>query len=162
VTAVDAEGIAVALGGWRGQRPARNRRGWLARCPAHDDRHASLSLANAPDGKLLAFCFAGCSFAEIREALIGRGLLTANDNQPRRKPRPFKVSPGDQLMLMNVVEDDRALSAAWTTGNVEFFVSRFVALKRGCDGPDMAARCAILELGPDLTGFARSLFGVRP
>lgn len=159
---VDAESIAVALGGWRGQRPVRNRRGWLARCPSHDDRHASLSLANASDGKLLAFCFAGCPFAEVREALIRRGLLPDNDNQPRRRPPPFRVGIGDQLLLAIIVEHDRVLGAAWSTGNVELFVSRFVALRRGCDGPDMAARCNILELGPNLLAFARALFGAGP
>lgn len=156
----DAESIATALGGSRGQRPVRNRRGWLARCPSHEDRHASLSLANTPDGKLLAYCFAGCSWAEIREALIRRGFLAENDNQPRRRPPPFWVSIGDKLMLANIVEDDHVLSAAWQTGDVELFVSRFVALRRGCDGPDMKARTSILELGPDLQAFTRSLFGV--
>lgn len=158
MSGADAETIAVALGGWRGQRPVRNRRGWLARCPSHDDRHASLSLANAPDGKLLLYCFAGCSFAEIRHALIGRGLLPENDNRPRRRPPPFRVSTGDQLMLANIVEDDHVLSAAWQTGDVELFVSRFVALRRGCEGPDMAARCNIIQLGPDPAGFFKAGF----
>lgn len=163
MTAGTAEDIAVALGGWKGQRPTRNRRGWLARCPAHEDKRASLSLADAPDGKLLLNCFAGCSFVEVREALVRRGLLPDNDNQPRqRRPRPFKVSIGDQLMLANIVEDDPVLSSAWRSSNVELFVSRFVALKRGCDGPDMAARCSILELGPDLTSFVRAAIGGEP
>ncbi len=156
----DVETIALALGGWRGQRPVRNRRGWLVRCPAHEDKRASLSLANAPDGKLLAYCFAGCTWAQVREALIGRGLLATNDNAPRRRPPPFRVSIGDKLMLQNLIEGDRVLSGAWCTGSVELFVSRLVALRRGCEGPDMAARCNIIELGPDLHAFARALFGV--
>lgn len=43
--------------------------GWLARCPAHEDRNASLSLKITPEGRLLAHCFAGCTFEEIRLAL---------------------------------------------------------------------------------------------
>lgn len=121
-----------------------------------------MSLDNAPDGRLLLYCFAGCSFVEIREALIRRGLLAKNDNQPRRKPPPFKVRTVDLLVLQNVIKNDRALSAAWSTGNVDFFISRFVALRRGCAGADMAARCAALDLGPDLHGFVCSLFGVGP
>ncbi len=45
------------------------------RCPAHDDRLPSLSLANGHDGRLLLYCYAGCSFREIIQALIRIGLL---------------------------------------------------------------------------------------
>ena len=162
MTAFDAGTIACALGGWNGQRPTGRRSGWLARCPAHADRGPSLSLANAPDGRLLLHCFAGCTFAEVRAALIQRGILRPNDNRSRRQTRRFRISNGDKLMLMNVIEGDPALGAAWRTGDVEFFVARFLALKGGCDGPDMAARCSILDLGPDATAFARMLFGVGP
>jgi hypothetical protein len=33
---------------------------WLARCPAHDDRHPSLSIAEGDDGKVLLLCRSGC------------------------------------------------------------------------------------------------------
>lgn len=42
--------------------------GFLARCPAHDDRQASLSLSEAPD-RLLVFCHAGCPTDEVMSAL---------------------------------------------------------------------------------------------
>lgn len=43
---------------------------WSARCPAHDDKTASLSVKIAPDdGRLLCVCHAGCSFNEIVAAL---------------------------------------------------------------------------------------------
>ena len=43
---------------------------WSARCPAHDDKTASLSVKIAPDdGRLLCVCHAGCSFNEIVTAL---------------------------------------------------------------------------------------------
>jgi putative DNA primase/helicase len=45
--------------------------GWLARCPAHDDRRPSLSLRIGDNGRLLFHCFSGCSFQEIRDALGG-------------------------------------------------------------------------------------------
>jgi hypothetical protein len=159
MTAANAEAIAVALGGWHGKRPAKGNRGWMCKCPAHDDNGPSLSITNGNDGRLLLHCFAGCTYAEVRDALIRRGLLAENDNQPRRRPPPFRVPPGGLLMLQNVIEDDRVLSAAWSTGDTELFESRFTALKQGCDGPDMAARCSILDLGPDLHGFVCALFG---
>jgi DNA-binding transcriptional ArsR family regulator len=39
--------------------------GWVARCPAHDDKHASLSVSEGADGKLLLTCHAGCAFETI-------------------------------------------------------------------------------------------------
>ena len=43
---------------------------WSAKCPAHDDNTASLSLKIAKDdGRLLCVCHAGCSFNEIVDAL---------------------------------------------------------------------------------------------
>ena len=45
-----------------------NGSGWMARCPAHADGTASLSIAER-DGKLLVHCHAGCSAESIVEAL---------------------------------------------------------------------------------------------
>lgn len=66
----DAYTLTVALGGkWSGGRG-------MARCPAHDDRSPSLSLADGAEGRLLLRCHAGCSFAEVHDALRGRGLFS--------------------------------------------------------------------------------------
>jgi len=35
--------------------------GWMARCPAHDDRHASLSIGAGHDGRVLLHCHARCT-----------------------------------------------------------------------------------------------------
>lgn len=43
--------------------------GWSARCPAHDDRNNSLSIAEGTDGKALIFCHAGCGFEKVVDAL---------------------------------------------------------------------------------------------
>lgn len=42
---------------------------WVARCPAHDDRHPSLSLKECSDGTLLVKCHAECSVADIVAAV---------------------------------------------------------------------------------------------
>ena len=42
---------------------------WVARCPAHDDRNPSLSIAEAADGRVLVHCFSGCSAADVLDAL---------------------------------------------------------------------------------------------
>lgn len=49
-------------------RPRKSRRGWVSRCPAHDDRVPSLSISEGDLG-LLLFCHAGCSIEAICEAL---------------------------------------------------------------------------------------------
>ena len=43
--------------------------GWIARCPAHDDRHPSLSIRIGAKGDVVFHCFAGCSWEQIRSAL---------------------------------------------------------------------------------------------
>jgi len=47
----------------------RNGGGFVARCPHHDDRHASLSISEGRDGRALLNCFSGCEFEEIVAAL---------------------------------------------------------------------------------------------
>ena len=55
-----AETIAKALGG------RKVGGGWMARCPAHEDRNPSLSIHDANDGKVLVRCHAGCDQARVK------------------------------------------------------------------------------------------------
>ncbi len=69
----DAETITRALGGrWSG-------RSGIARCPAHEDRSPSLSIANGHTGQLLLTCHAGCSFVHVLDALKGIGLVNGQE-----------------------------------------------------------------------------------
>jgi putative DNA primase/helicase len=43
--------------------------GWSARCPAHEDRQASLSISEGQDGRVLLKCHAGCDHKKIVSAL---------------------------------------------------------------------------------------------
>ena len=52
---IDAEGIAHALGG-----AVRAANGWKARCPAHEDHHASLVVYDRPQGGVNVKCMADC------------------------------------------------------------------------------------------------------
>jgi hypothetical protein len=47
----------------------RTSNGWTAKCPAHPDRTASLSIAEGNDGRALVHCFAGCAAADIVAAV---------------------------------------------------------------------------------------------
>lgn len=69
---------------------------WVARCPAHKDRTASLSLRELDDGRVLCHCFAGC---EVGAVLGAVGLDLADLYPPRdgagagrpSERRPFSV-----------------------------------------------------------------------
>ena len=59
--------VGVLLARLEGVRAAG--RGYSARCPAHKDRSASLSVAEGRDGRALVKCFAGCEPLAIVHAL---------------------------------------------------------------------------------------------
>ena len=66
-----------------GRQPVLSGKGWQAHCPAHDDRHPSLSIAEGDDGRVLLTCHAGCPVEAIAEALS----LTVADLMPEQGPR---------------------------------------------------------------------------
>jgi hypothetical protein len=83
-----AEAIAKALGGRKAGTA------WMARCPAHDDRAPSLSIADARDGKVLVRCHAGCDQQDVIAALRARGVWDADERRPIRFSRkPDRMPP---------------------------------------------------------------------
>lgn len=54
-----------------GYKPRHSGKGYSARCPCrlHNDKKASLSISEEPDGKMLFHCHAGCTYAEICQEL---------------------------------------------------------------------------------------------
>jgi hypothetical protein len=56
--------------------------GFEARCPAHDDERASLSVGRGDDGRVLLHCHAGCEPAEVCQAigLTLRDLFAPSDS----------------------------------------------------------------------------------
>ena len=42
---------------------------YSARCPAHDDKRASLSISTGNDGRILLHCHAGCDISDVLDAL---------------------------------------------------------------------------------------------
>src|SRR3990167_4876843 len=79
----DIKAIAAQLG-----KATRTRNGWSCLCPAHDDHRPSFSLSLGGNGKLLAHCYVGCSFADILSALRKRGLLEKGEFIQRNEPYP--------------------------------------------------------------------------
>lgn len=47
----------------------RGTKGWMVKCPGHEDGNASLSVEEGDDGKILLKCFAGCSHRDIVGAM---------------------------------------------------------------------------------------------
>jgi len=47
----------------------RSGEGWIAKCPAHDDRTPSLSISEGHEGRALIKCHAGCSTDDVIAAL---------------------------------------------------------------------------------------------
>lgn len=70
---MSAAEIAQALGGAN-----RIGNGWLACCPAHDDRTPSLKIIDTEDGGVAVHCFGGCEWQTVLDTLNGRGLLSGD------------------------------------------------------------------------------------
>ncbi|MCP4708058.1 MAG: DUF927 domain-containing protein, partial [Planctomycetes bacterium] len=67
-----------------GVKPAGQNK-WQAKCPAHDDRSPSLSIAIGDDGRILLYCHAGCNNEEICTALsIEQKDLFVQKSKPYR------------------------------------------------------------------------------
>lgn len=78
---MDAQSITLALGGrWRG-------RSGNACCPAHEDRHPSLSISEGDGGKVLVHCHTGCDQDAVIEALRDRHLWPENQPTPQLRVR---------------------------------------------------------------------------
>ncbi len=84
-----ADRLLSRLEGVRQTGPGR----WIARCPAHADKRASLSIRELEDGRILVHDFAQCS---VHEVLAAAGLDMAalfpereiQHGRPERRPFP--------------------------------------------------------------------------
>jgi putative DNA primase/helicase len=118
--------IARTLGG------TRSGIGWIARCPAHDDRNPSLSIRDA-DGKVLVRCHAGCEQERVIAALRGRGLWTENGPRSRswtarRKPVEPALDRDDARRTEAALANWQATKPAQATPTEAYLVSRGIHL----------------------------------
>lgn len=77
--------LEILLAKMTGAKQAGN--GWSACCPVHDDRHASLSIAQGNDGTALVKCHAGCDTAAILAAV---GMKLADLFPAKAGPTPTR------------------------------------------------------------------------
>jgi putative DNA primase/helicase len=92
--------VQAVLAGLEGVRQTGKGQ-WEARCPAHDDRRASLSIARADDGRALLHCHAGCALADIL-ACIGlteADLFAGGPSAPRWKPTGSATGVGARRIV---------------------------------------------------------------
>lgn len=87
----------------------RNGKGYVARCPAHEDRDPSLSIRECDDGRVLLHCHAGCPTPAVVAAL---GLAMADLFPPGDKPRRPAPVPGvSRKDLQDAVEFEKSILA---------------------------------------------------
>src|SRR5688500_10687382 len=85
------------------------RRGWngyAAKCPAHEDKHQSLSIAEG-DGRILLKCFAGCDTSTIVKSLG----LTWRDLFDKSIEKPSTNSLGNHMNEVHLRTSQGAVSA---------------------------------------------------
>jgi hypothetical protein len=123
------------------QQLRKTRSGWSARCPAHEDRSPSLSVALGDDGRILLYCWGGCSFQEITRAL---GFEPGDLSPGRPRPR----TPEERRQAQEE-EKQRELDRALEAWSARAWI-RLAALRRSyflvLDGPEnmTAERCDML------------------
>ncbi len=92
--------------GTLGDSPRKSGSGYEARCPAHEDRHASLSVGIGLDGRVLLNCHAGCPTEKVLTAL-GLSLSDLFERSAAGNPvRRFKLlDPSGTTVATHVRED---------------------------------------------------------
>ena len=130
--------IAEALNG------RRSGRGWIACCPAHRDRTPSLSIRES-DGRVLIFCFGGCSQREVIAALRQRGLWP---EIPRQRWTP--VQKREYARRRHLAQNAAADVAFWQGALIlELNARKISAVDTGDDEAltRAASMCHLLENG---------------
>jgi hypothetical protein len=90
---IPSDRFADVLSHFEGVR--RSGAGWMARCSAHEDRQASLSIREAADGTILLKCHAGCRTADVLPAagLDWADLFPDEPATARARPTSRPVPP---------------------------------------------------------------------
>jgi hypothetical protein len=119
---------------------------YMARCPAHDDRHASLSIGRGDDGRALIDCKAGCATADVLAALGMKvaDLFATPSSSPSPRPAPKAKHTSHSAKcgrtIYKTAEDALAAAgrmakgefvAAWAYPGDAFRVARFAQADGG-------------------------------
>jgi hypothetical protein len=101
---MDADPVDLLLGKLEG---VRSRGGyWMARCPAHEDREASLSVARGTEQPVVFKCHAGCD----RDAILAAaGLDLADISNPRDEREKGEWSPHGEVVATYDYTDEHGM-----------------------------------------------------
>jgi predicted P-loop ATPase/5S rRNA maturation endonuclease (ribonuclease M5) len=117
--------------------------GWSARCPAHDDRRASLSITEGADLKVLLFCHAGCDFASVVKAygLVEGDLFPPKDANGKRIVAEYTYTDEGGTELFQAVRfepknfrqrhREKSGSWAWNLNGIRRVLHRLPELLKG-------------------------------
>jgi hypothetical protein len=98
---VDDDAIALVLGKLDGVRQHGGY--WMARCPAHEDGKASLSVARGTDQPVVVKCHAGCDSIDVLDAI---GLTAADVSKPREERDSGEWTPfGDAIAVYDYTDE---------------------------------------------------------
>ncbi len=86
------------------QRVRKALHGWVACCPAHRDRHPSLSIGLGEEGQILLKCFAGCSLDAIVESM-GMSMADLFPSSPSSPDARSKQTQRHRLTLLDLAEE---------------------------------------------------------
>src|SRR5215469_2810237 len=78
----------------------------MARCPAHEDKKASLSVARGTDQPVIFKCHAGCERDTILDAI---GLTLADVSNPREEQHREWTPRGDAIAIYDYVDEHGTL-----------------------------------------------------
>lgn len=121
-----AEALIERLDRVRANGPGR----WMARCPAHEDGRASLSVRELDGGRTLVHCFAGCTTDDVIAA-AGLPWSALFADQPAEWPdkrfsgmrpgrlRDLAAALGSELTLALIVLGDLVEGRAMTDADRE-------------------------------------------
>jgi hypothetical protein len=93
--------LAAALKG------RRQGRGWVALCPAHTERTASLKIDEGPDGKVLIHCFGGCDQQSVISVLRQRGLWEQHNAIPTVEQMEYRRRDDERRVAERIASVSR-------------------------------------------------------
>lgn len=107
-----------------------------ARCPAHDDSSASLSVKQGDDARVLLNCFAGCPSSEIVAALglEMRDLFVPSLPGARRPPTKRRSRKRPGRLPDNVLPIDRVLARYAPNYRATASPNFWIAVCKVCNG----------------------------
>ncbi len=85
----------------------RNGRGYVARCPAHDDRSPSLHISEGDDGRILIHCFSGCTTEEIVDS-VGLRLSDLFEGNQSRESQGYHKKIREKSGVISKAEFSKA------------------------------------------------------